>query len=283
MRRCINCGRLGIFSPLDTNGRCPVCAAAFQRNENQKKLDAIVKKLEEEEKRRKEAEERHKRRVERVNEDFLRRLNAIPIQDFTRMPAKAKKLPQANEPWPNPTNVTKRSSMEKLGDFVAVDVETTGLKSEEASIIEFSAIRFKAWQPVLALTSLVSTQRHIPQEATKINGITDEMIAGKPKFPLLVPDIQAFISDSPLVGHNIIFDLDFLTYNGIHVFDIKRKYYDTLQLARKAYPTLENHKLDTLCRGLDIREAGLAHRSLSDCLATGELFYRVCNKIINID
>lgn len=96
-----------------------------------------------------------------------------------------------------------------------------------------------------------------------------------------------------MVGHNLPFDLNFLYRNGLNILAKKRKYFDTLELAKKVVkgPTkrwnsdtagyvtdfnidyeVENHKLETLCDYFEIRDNSSAHRALSDCLATGYLF-----------
>lgn len=65
---------------------------------------------------------------------------------------------------------------------------------------------------------------------------------------------------SPLIGHNIPFDLSFLAPAldscGIHA-DVT--YLDTLDLSRRAFPNLENHKLETLISELNLAD-GQFHR-----------------------
>ena len=83
-----------------------------------------------------------------------------------------------------------------------------------------------------------------------------------------------------LVGHNIIFDLKFLHYAGCSVINSKRKYFDTLQLAKKAWKD-GSYRLDNLMRDeLQIQISGL-HDAKYDCFATGALFSRLCKIITN--
>ena len=66
--------------------------------------------------------------------------------------------------------------------FTAVDTETTGLNASQSEIIEISAIRFRDYKPVEAFTTLCAPKKGISAEAARINGITAEMVAGKPTF-----------------------------------------------------------------------------------------------------
>ena len=48
------------------------------------------------------------------------------------------------------------------------------------------------------------------REAMSVNGITPEMLEGAPMLYQIIPSLQEFIGDMPLLGHNLEFDLKFL-------------------------------------------------------------------------
>lgn len=197
------------------------------------------------------------------------------------------------------TNVVKRSKREILCNYTVVDVETTGLSSKRDAIIEISAIKFRAFSPVAAFSTLVNPQKNISEEIVRITGITDDMVADQPFFFQVVPRLLEFIEKDTLVGHNLVFDLKFLAASGVDVFSMKRRFYDTLSLAKKALPqykliynedgsyerdysvaSVENYKLSTLCDYYKIYRSN-AHRSESDCLATGLLFKELVDEILD--
>ena len=109
----------------------------------------------------------------------------------------------------------------------------------------------------------------------------------------MIPALSDFIGKSAIVGHNLLFDIKFLYKNGLDFFEVKRKYYDTLELARKIltkakssndiYGDVSDHKLTTLCDYYSIRDNHYAHRAASDCLATGYLFNIFVKERIGID
>jgi len=190
------------------------------------------------------------------------------------------------------SSVTKSTNYEKTGYFVCVDTETTGLNTTDSEIIELAAVRYKEWQPVEVFETLIKPSGSIPEEASKVNNITDDMVADKPEFRQIVDSFAEFVGNSPLVGHNLLFDLKFLYAQGYDCLAEKRKYFDTLDIAKKtlkkqknpwseaAYDVV-NYKLTTLCDFYDIRPESEGHRAAEDAMATAELFKRLANRRIN--
>lgn len=254
--------------------------AEKDRERREAQFRRIESRRQEEDAVREQARIRRQERIETLNTAFLERLSKVPVIPLDGKLVKAPKQPPAREAWPSATNVTKRTPFDSLGNFVSVDIDTTGLDPRSASIISFAFMRWRNWEPVEAITSLVGTKRSVSPAAFRVNKITDEMLAGKPTFPMFIPAITEFIGADPLVGHNVYFSLDFLTYNGVHIFDQKRRFYDTQELAEKTWPDSflvgPGYPLLSLCQSLDIRDEMEEHQSLYDALAIGELFRHCC-------
>lgn len=107
-------------------------------------------------------------------------------------------------------------------------------------------------------------------------GVTaDEMVEEAPSIASVIRDFDSFIGSDNLVGHNLPFDLGFLDYAGSDYFSVKRKYYDTLNLAKLLNLSVRDNKLTTLCEHFYIRDNSSAHRSASDALAAGLLFKKL--------
>lgn len=181
------------------------------------------------------------------------------------------------------SNITKATNPLTFTTYVVVDVETTGIPLT-SKIVEISAIRFEGHSPVEKFTTLVNPERTIPAEATSINNITDDMVADAPKIWEVIPSFQKFVGSSTVVGHNLAFDLQFLYAYGFNLDNPKQRFYDTLQLAKSVLVRanydcdndydVEDYKLGTLCDYYGIYFSD-AHRSCSDCLATGKLFEKI--------
>lgn len=173
---------------------------------------------------------------------------------------------------PHYSTITVRSKLPVLSNFISVDIETCGLRVT-MPILEVTAIKFADFKPVAAFTTLINPGKAIPEDATRINGITDEMVKGAPSIWQIMPSLNAFVDGMPIVGHNLPFDLAFLYRRG---FDVQagQKLFDTLALAKRVVPykDVENYKLGTLCQYYGIDYFG-AHRSLADAYVTGQLFH----------
>lgn len=169
------------------------------------------------------------------------------------------------------STVTARSKLSNLGNYVSIDIETSGLRAT-TPILEVSAVRFENFQPMAAYTTLLDPGKPIPADATRINGITDDMVQGCPTIWQIIPSLNAFVSGWPIVGHNLRFDLRFLYRYGFDIAE-KQKLFDTLILGRRIVPRsdTENYKLASLCDCYGINYFD-AHRSLADAYVTGQLF-----------
>ena len=124
-------------------------------------------------------------------------------------------------------------------DYVVFDLETTGVSCYRDSVVEISAIKVIGGMIADEFSSLVNPQRSIPYAASRVNGITDDMVADAPLFEKVLAEFIDFTEGMTLVGHNIhSFDLKFIYrdsekfYGGIP----GNNYVDTLRLARKHLP-----------------------------------------------
>ena len=164
--------------------------------------------------------------------------------------------------------------LEYVPDYVVFDLETTGINCYKDSVVEISAVKVIGGRVENEFSSLVNPQRSIPYEVSKVNGITDAMVAEAPTFDKVLEKFIEFTEGMPLVGHNIHnFDLRFIYrdsekfYGGIP----GNNYVDTLRLARKYLPQLKRHSLTVLAEYYGISTEG-AHRALNDCRMNQQVY-----------
>lgn len=160
----------------------------------------------------------------------------------------------------------------KLYDFVAFDIETTGLSPHRNEIIQLSAIKVKKDEVVDQFDSYVHPSEFIPTNIVYLTGISNETVKDAPNVEIVINNFKLFFEGLPLVGHNIItFDLPFLIANGFDVPSIDAL--DTCRLARgKRFPIeMDNLKIPTLKRYFGIQNT--SHNSLADC-ETNVIVYR---------
>lgn len=165
------------------------------------------------------------------------------------------------------TELTGSRLNQYIEDYVVFDLETTGVDTQEDSIIEISAVKVKHHVITEEFNQLINPGTHIPAGATKINGITDEMVKEAPFLSEVLPDFLSFIGKEVLVGHNIqSFDLLFLyrTAGELMGVSLPNDYIDTLFMARERLPQLYRHRLTDISAHFNISTEG-AHRALNDC------------------
>lgn len=167
-------------------------------------------------------------------------------------------------------------------DFIAFDLETTGTVAGVDQIVEIGAVKYENFIPTGTYSTLVNPRRSMPAGATAVNGITDDMLVGKPFVEDLLESFTEFCGDLPLVAHNAPFDSQFLKSDIVkhEIPGPSGVILDTLPIARKVFPGLANYKLGTLVQHLSI-PAGQFHRAEEDASYCGNLFIEIVKKIFN--
>lgn len=153
-------------------------------------------------------------------------------------------------------------------DYVVFDLETTGLSPETDGIIEISAVKVRGGKVTDNFSTLVNPGRHIPAAASRVNGITDSMVADAPGLKDALGSFLIFIGNDVLVGHNIhSFDVKFLNHamEELYKKSLGNDYIDTLYMARSCLKELPRHRLVDLAAHFHISTEG-AHRALNDCV-----------------
>jgi DNA polymerase-3 subunit epsilon len=124
---------------------------------------------------------------------------------------------------------------------IVLDTETTGLNPLQGDrLIEIGCVElFDRKKTGKTFHYYINPQRDVPEESTKIHGITSDFLQDKPLFIDIVDDLLAFINGAELVIHNAAFDLSFLNYE--------------LKLLPKTYPLIQESCtiLDTLLLAKD--------------------------------
>lgn len=165
-------------------------------------------------------------------------------------------------------------------NFIAFDLETTGTVPGVDQIVEIGAVRFINGVVDSVFSTLIDPMRPIPPGASAVNGITDDMVKGKPKIEDLLSSFAEFCGDEIMVAHNAPFDAQFLT-SDIKKFETpapKGIILDTLPIARKVFPGLANYKLGTLIQHLKI-PSGEFHRAQQDATYCGNMFLEMIKRI----
>jgi DNA polymerase-3 subunit epsilon len=162
-------------------------------------------------------------------------------------------------------------------EFVVLDTETTGLRPGPNRVIEIAGIRMRGGEVIDSFQSLLNPNRRLPPFIVQFTGITQEMVAGAPGAEQILPDFLQFIEGAILVGHNVGFDIGFLSYEAQllgYAFPIDGL--DTIPLARRFLPGLRRFKLDVVAGHMKIPMVN-RHRALGDAKVTAAIFLKLLN------
>lgn len=173
-------------------------------------------------------------------------------------------------------------SVDGMGDFCVLDIETDGLSCTENRILEAAAIRVRGWKIESEWSSLVfdSEAAPLPAEITALTQITDEMLSTD-GIPLdeVMNGLFSFIGNDRVICHNRTFDYAFLqSYckaTGKPLF--KNPGEDTLQMAKRTIRGLMDYKLETVAEYYGIDTVG-HHRALPDCRIAYGIYLKMNEK-----
>lgn len=164
-----------------------------------------------------------------------------------------------------------------IKDYVAFDLETTGLNADTDYIIEIGALKVKDGKICERFMEFVKPPTPISPTITSITGITNEMVSHARDTKNIIRDFIDFCGDFVLVGHNIMFDYKFSKkYANQYGFSFEKKGIDTLKIARKTLCNLESKSLGTLCAHYQIVNQA-AHRAYHDALATAKIYHMLAH------
>ena len=155
-----------------------------------------------------------------------------------------------------------------MESIVAIDLETTGLDRERDAITEIGAVRFSGRRVEAEWSTLINPGRRIPPEISRLTGITDSMVRDAPRMADVLQDLEAFVGDSPILGHNVRFDLGFLQKYGLFRHN---EPLDTYDMAAILLPTAGRYNLGALGQNLGILLPA-SHRALDDARVTHALY-----------
>ena len=159
-------------------------------------------------------------------------------------------------------------------EFLAVDLETSGLSPEKDRIIEIGAVKYRGEKAVETYSCLVRLVDKLPERITELTGITQEMLEqqGISEQEAVLGFLE-FAQDSPvLLGHNIGFDYSFLKVAALRYGkNFERQGMDTLKLSRELHPELPSRTLEAMCNHYHIVQEQ-AHRATEDAQNAWRLY-----------
>ena len=161
---------------------------------------------------------------------------------------------------------------ENLDDcFVVFDIETTGLSSENDSIIEIGAVKIENGKIVDRFNEFVNPGIDIPYKIIELTGITNDTVENAASIGEILPKFLGFVKESVVVAHNADFDASFIKKNSERLnLKFENAIMDTIPLAKYLLKDLKTFKLKVIAKHLGISLEN-HHRAVDDAKATAEI------------
>ena len=159
-------------------------------------------------------------------------------------------------------------------EYVAFDLETTGLSSLHDTIIEIGAAIMKGNEVLSTFQTFVDPHRPLQPKIVDLTGINDQMLAGQPDISEAIPKFLEYVGNRPLCAHNADFDIGFVTAACEKLgLPFHPTYVDTLILAQNLMPELGKYKLNIVADALSLPDFN-HHRASDDAITCGYLLMR---------
>ena len=166
-----------------------------------------------------------------------------------------------------------------LREWVALDLETTGLSAKTDEIIEIGAVKFTARETVDEFQTFVNPNRQVPRFITDLTGITQSNVNTAPTISEVRDEFTDFVVGATLIAHNADFDMGFLRESGV---SLANPVCDTMELAQLTRPYARSYALEQLAKA-ESDPIARAHRALNDARAVQSVFLALIADLADMD
>lgn len=165
----------------------------------------------------------------------------------------------------------KSEAVKESNSFVSLDVETI---NSNGGVCSIGIALYKDDKLVDKYYSLVCPENTVENQfAVRVCGINYDMVKNERHFSEIWKDIEKYLMNYTIVGHNISYDINQLM-KIMDQSDMRVPEFitiDTIDLAKEKIIT-DNYSLDKISTILGVN-CNNHHNSLSDAIMTGEVYY----------
>jgi DNA polymerase-3 subunit epsilon len=168
-----------------------------------------------------------------------------------------------------------------LDDFVAVDLETTGLDARRDAAVAVAVVSFRGGEPIGGYETLVNPGRPIPAVSTRIHGITDEAVREAPRLEDVLDEIETVSGNHVVVGHGVAFDLAILetARRTRRRAPMRNTALCTMRLAAALHPGWTDVTLEFVATRLGVPVVG-RHTARGDALMAGAVMVALVPELV---
>lgn len=162
-----------------------------------------------------------------------------------------------------------------ITDYIAIDLETTGIRLSKDKIIEVGLLKVKDSHVIDTFSCVINPDMQIDEKILELTKISEKEIENAKRIQDVIKHIIDFCEDYVLLGHNTIFDYGFVKKEANRAgFEFEKRGIDTYKLCKKVLPEDVRKSLTDACNYFGIERKN-SHRAFSDAYYTHVLFQEI--------
>ena len=162
-----------------------------------------------------------------------------------------------------------------ISDYIAIDLETTGIRLSKDKIIEVGLLKVKDSHIIDTFSCVINPDMQVDDKILELTKISKNELENAKRIHEVINHIVDFCEEYVLLGHNTIFDYSFIKKEANRAgLEFEKRGIDTYKLCKKVLPENVRKKLTDSCHYFG-NERKNSHRAFSDAYYTHFLFQEI--------
>lgn len=162
-----------------------------------------------------------------------------------------------------------------ISDYIAIDLETTGIRLSKDKIIEVGLLKVKDSHIIDTFSCVINPDMQVDDKILELTKISKKELENAKRIHEVINHIVDFCEEYVLLGHNTIFDYSFIKKEANRAgLEFEKRGIDTYKLCKKVLPENVRKNLTDACNYFGIERKN-SHRAFSDAYYTHVLFQEI--------
>ena len=162
-----------------------------------------------------------------------------------------------------------------ISDYIAIDLETTGIRLSKDKIIEVGLLKVKDSHIIDTFSCVINPDMQVDDKILELTKISKNELENAKRIHEVINHIVDFCEEYVLLGHNTIFDYSFIKKEANRAgLEFEKRGIDTYKLCKRVLPENVRKNLTDACGYFGIERKN-SHRAFSDAYYTHVLFQEI--------
>ena len=162
-----------------------------------------------------------------------------------------------------------------ISDYIAIDLETTGIRLSKDKIIEVGLLKVKDSHIIDTFSCVINPDMQVDDKILELTKISKNELENAKRIHEVINHIVDFCEEYVLLGHNTIFDYSFVKKEANRAgLEFEKRGIDTYKLCKRVLPENVRKNLTDACGYFGIERKNF-HRAFSDAYYTHVLFQEI--------